>query len=383
MTIAAPIDDPLLKQIPVDFHFDFVLIAECVDEFCEAHLDDECKAVCRRLLASLCHPSIPLGRGKRESWAAGVVYTLQRVNFLDDPAVEPHIDTKTIAAGFGVSVPTVYAKGKVIRKALDVGPFDADFVLPGTAASEFVEFLAKVTPQVAGLDLPMPLGNLLKGAIREPLPVLEAEPPPAASHGYELQVVLLNTSPEVSRTLRVPDLTFEELHFVLQGVFDWDEGHLHAFECDGFRVVDEGEFQERMHEPDDRPEWATRLSQVLPDGGRRMPKFVYVYDFGDNWEHGVKMTRVLHGDEVPEHPMCIEGANAAPPEDCGGPWGYADLCDALADPTHPEHAEAMQWCGPLDPTAFDVEKTNAAIRRSAPELFPRKPRAKRQGAKSR
>ena len=47
--------------------------------------------------------------------------------------------------------------------------------------------------------------------------------------------------------------------------------------------------------------------------------------------------------------------------------GYADFLDAIADPSHDEHAAMWQWSGgPFDATGFDVNATNAtnaALRR--------------------
>lgn len=43
----------------------------------------------------------------------------------------------------------------------------------------------------------------------------------------------------------------------------------------------------------------------------------------------------LHEDEVPG---CVDGTGGCPPEDCGGPPGYAELQAVLADPGHEEHA---------------------------------------------
>lgn len=63
-------------------------------------------------------------------------------------------------------------------------------------------------------------------------------------------------------------------------------------------------------------------------------------------------------------PHCIAGAQACPPEDCGGPWGYAHLLEVLADPGHPEHAEMLEWIGgPIDPAAFDLDAVNLALAR--------------------
>ena len=34
-----------------------------------------------------------------------------------------------------------------------------------------------------------------------------------------------------------------------------------------------------------------------------------------------------------------------PPEDCGGPWGYAEKLEALGDPHHEYHEEALETLG--------------------------------------
>jgi len=53
-------------------------------------------------------------------------------------------------------------------------------------------------------------------------------------------------------------------------------------------------------------------------------KFIYEYDFGDSWEHEVLVEQVLPPDADFKHPVCLAGANASPPEDCGGIPGYYD-----------------------------------------------------------
>ncbi len=45
------------------------------------------------------------------------------------------------------------------------------------------------------------------------------------------------------------------------------------------------------------------------------------------------------------------------PEDVGGPWGYRDFIDALADPNHERHAELKEWIGDtFDPLAFNIDE---------------------------
>src|SRR5215207_3597015 len=56
----------------------------------------------------------------------------------------------------------------------------------------------------------------------------------------------------------------------------------------------------------------------------------YLYDFGDGWTHDVEV--LGPGGSTPG---CVDGRGACPPEDCGGPGGYAELLEVLADPAHP------------------------------------------------
>jgi hypothetical protein len=90
--------------------------------------------------------------------------------------------------------------------------------------------------------------------------------------------------------------------------------------------------------------------------------FVYEYDFGDSWEHRVEVEELMRSRRGLKYAVCLAGANACPPEDCGGTPGYEHLLAVLADPTHPEHEQLAQWAGdPFDPSAFDIVTTNAAL----------------------
>lgn len=66
------------------------------------------------------------------------------------------------------------------------------------------------------------------------------------------------------------------------------------------------------------------------------------------------------------YPTCVAGARACPPKDCGGVHGYADLIDTLADPTHPEHQQMLEWPGiekgsDFDPAYFDAADANRRL----------------------
>ncbi|MFN2464156.1 MAG: hypothetical protein ABR573_09690, partial [Candidatus Dormibacteria bacterium] len=37
------------------------------------------------------------------------------------------------------------------------------------------------------------------------------------------------------------------------------------------------------------------------------------------------------------------GERASPPEDCGGPSGYAEFLAAIQDPDHPDREGYLEW----------------------------------------
>lgn len=175
-----------------------------------------------------------------------------------------------------------------------------------------------------------------------------ARKPAAHPLDLVLRVSLREVEPEVWRRVRVPDgCSLDELHDVLQFVFGWLDYHLYEF-----RV---GERRFEVPDPEAEGEDSTRtfLRDLPLEPGSR---FEYCYDFGDDWVHEVVVEERLPGvrDGWDELPMLLDGERAAPPEDCGGPGGFADLRAALADPSHPEHAALRAWAGPLyDPDRFD------------------------------
>ncbi|MBN1933526.1 MAG: plasmid pRiA4b ORF-3 family protein [Anaerolineae bacterium] len=172
---------------------------------------------------------------------------------------------------------------------------------------------------------------------------------------YQLKVTLEGFRPPIWRRIQVPDdVTLAHLHLILQTAIGWTDYHLHMFTIDG---VHYGEPSPEDWEPV-KSEKRYRLNQLVGEGGR----FRYEYDFGDSWEHGILVEKVLPADPQVEYPICIKGKMACPPEDVGGTWGYADFLEAIQNPEHPEHDEMLEWIGgEFDPQAFDLEEVNAAL----------------------
>src|SRR5437762_5737393 len=93
----------------------------------------------------------------------------------------------------------------------------------------------------------------------------------------------------------------------------------------------------------------------------RKPYFEYLYDFGDSWQHDLLLEAIVLPDPEAGYPRCLAGERSAPPEDAGGPSGYADYLEAMADPGHEEHENMLQWGGPFDPEAFSLTAVNQQL----------------------
>src|SRR3546814_16075347 len=56
---------------------------------------------------------------------------------------------------------------------------------------------------------------------------------------------------------------------------------------------------------------------------------MYEYDFGDFWEHEIRVEAREQPSADKPWPVCTDGARAGPPEDIGGPGGYERLLERL------------------------------------------------------
>ncbi len=169
-----------------------------------------------------------------------------------------------------------------------------------------------------------------------------------------LKVTLRDIKPPVWRRLLLPGtMTLADLHEAIQAAMGWYGGHLHVFDIAGRQYGDP-----RILE-DVASETRLTLDGVLGTG---VVRFTYTYDLGDNWQHQVLIERTQPALDAGRYPACIAGKRNCPPEDCGGPWGYAELLAAIADPTHPEHADQRAWLGDdFDPDEFDVAAADADV----------------------
>jgi hypothetical protein len=157
---------------------------------------------------------------------------------------------------------------------------------------------------------------------------------PTGQQIFQLRIELEEVTPAVWRRLLVPGgIRLAKLHMILQAAMGWTNSHLHAFTIDDerygmqFDEYPEGEVNERD------------VTVIRALGTQE--RFAYEYDFGDGWDHTIVVEDRSTLTYGLKHAVCLDGANACPPEDCGGAGGYEELLLALADPGHEDHAELL------------------------------------------
>ena len=110
-------------------------IVALIDAVCRAHLTEEYATVTRELRTALGRkrPS-PLLRGQSRTWACGITYTVGSVNFLFDPAQQPHVRGNDLCGLFEVSQSAGAAQSREIMRLFDIVPFDPRWSLPSRLA---------------------------------------------------------------------------------------------------------------------------------------------------------------------------------------------------------------------------------------------------------
>jgi len=172
----------------------------------------------------------------------------------------------------------------------------------------------------------------------------------------QLKISLKMTEPPIWRRVLV-DIkdTFSDLHCNIQIAMGWDHSQLFEFDVKSTKI---GDYEEGD------PMWGGQVldADVVSIGEmvkNKKIKFDYIYDFGDSWEHEIKVEKFLDRDESIEYPICIDGALNCPPDLCGGVWRYYQKLKIMKDVNHKDHKEILEWMGEdFDPEHFDKELIN-------------------------
>ena len=365
---------------------------------CEISLDDEYRVLSFRILnevsnnKKLCQS---LSRSKPESWAAGILTVLGRINFLSNSTFEPYLTLDELAESCGVSYSTGAKKADLISAELDIdrGPTGFEYQVP-SVRDRFADYFA--SPQEIIREIkdkycemlnvnPQDLPAGLREFFGEESVLSEKISPDILPHVkrmfanldddqfdiisddsdtiYQIKISLKGFKPKIWRRIQTPEMSLDVLSYVIELVMGWDGGHLHHFEIDcdyyGDPTMIDGVADEEE----------TILSDLTMFNQKRRKKFIYLYDFGDSWEHEIVIEKQFESMEEWPHPRCVAGKNACPPEDCGGVWGYAEILDAINDPENNEY-EGFLDLDKFDPKKFDLAEINSQLSRLKRAPYP-------------
>lgn len=246
------------------------------------------------------------------------------------------------------------------------------FVFPGTGLGLFDEaalensfeaVFAKVFDRMMGdLDYPM-----AKAKSKAPKKVFSAN-----SLGLDTTpmialdaVMQLGRQEKVSRSFLIPlEMDFGTLSTILQMGFGWEERSDHEFHLknDTIRIgADKSDMYVRLMFEGKHTEVLMEGETLLADFIPGVRKIKYHVGFNRGWLLDLTVKKAPDFDGGP-YVSCIGGQGTTPPEDCGGPPGYDDLCEILSDPTHDEYAETLEWVRANRNATFDLKRINARLK---------------------
>lgn len=174
---------------------------------------------------------------------------------------------------------------------------------------------------------------------------------------YQLKVSLQGAKPPIWRRIQVPGkTTLAQLHEIVQISMGWEDTHLHQFLIDRTCYCS-AEEDDGLRTSRPKNEGKYTLHSLAD---KIQPSFNYIYDYGDDWIHQIKVEKILPVGEGKPYPLLITGRRACPPEDSGGIHGYMRLIDIMANPEDDEFEQTIEWLGPdFDPAYFGKQEISA------------------------
>jgi hypothetical protein len=184
-----------------------------------------------------------------------------------------------------------------------------------------------------------------------------------------LRIELLHIQPLIWRRIAVPTtVSLKTMHEMIQAAMGWLNYHLWEFTINDLRYrIPDPDWS--TYSPPVKDGVTTSLASVLSDG---LTDFGYLYDFGDNWEHRIVVESTKSPVGSASSPLFLGGERRCPPEGCGGPPGYFDFMENIANKRTKRAKDALDWYGgPYDGDDIDEKKINAAFRRIAKSFQPK------------
>ncbi len=212
------------------------------------------------------------------------------------------------------------------------------------------------------------------GAARKPTYTCERYPhylPSERVLKYTLRITLRYLKPAIWRKVEVPsNISLRHLGDLILALMGWSGGHLNQFVKGNSCYMP---YYQRESSGEADYEWGCEnlnqedytIADLLSVKGRSV---VFEYDFGDGWEHEVRLSAVgEYADGEPREIVFVGGKRECPPDDCGGVWGFESLLDILSkrkagkrlSTEEREHLDWAGWDRDYDPEALDLDMCRA------------------------
>ena len=184
---------------------------------------------------------------------------------------------------------------------------------------------------------------------------------------FQFRITLTGSEPPIWRRIQVySDISFDEFHDIIQIALGWTNSHLYEFRFKKYSIIMPGTETSPMDKTIHIYADELSLMEMLKKAGQ---KFLYIYDFGDNWQHEITFEKRLHAAPHQTYPVCIEGALACPPENIGGIHLFYDTIKIThddrndVDPNWAEHLDELY--GDYDPYYFNLDEINDKLKTKA------------------
>lgn len=185
---------------------------------------------------------------------------------------------------------------------------------------------------------------------------------------YQIKITIMDIEPAIWRRLRIPgNITFRQLHQIIQAAFGWLDYHLHKFEFDKYVVtIPNDDYAPGELYGEDLTELDTDKT-VINDLFDAYDRCIYEYDFGDSWEHEIIVEKRLKDTKKNSIPECLDGARQRPPEDVGGINGFAGFLKTIKGKNKREREEMLSWAEKdtrgriYDPDYFSKNEINRSL----------------------
>lgn len=186
---------------------------------------------------------------------------------------------------------------------------------------------------------------------------------------YQMKISIQGAKPPVwRRVLLASTITFEELHEIIQIIFNWGSYHLYEFsgKYANYKTSEELKHNDMYALFGRQSSYDMSKVQINKELKNPKDKVSYTYDFGDSWEHIILLEKIVPYDKTIQYPICTAGKRNGPLEDCGGIYSFNLIVDAIENPTSEnqyflDEDDDENYFKDFDPKEFDKNLINMRL----------------------